>query len=97
MTKEQLKAYQQEQIANRQAELEQAQRERKAYLESEQYLKDQWEAQENRWAKKAAREGWCYTKRPFVSSLQRQQRAEGEKKEKIAFLEEQLKALKGEQ
>ena len=96
MTKEELKAYQQEMIANRQAELEQAQKEKDAYLESEEYQRDQWEAQQDRWEQKAKKEGWHYNRQPFVSALQRQQMEEREKKEKIAYLEEQLKALKGE-
>lgn len=97
MNREELKTYQQEQIANRQAELERSQKEHEEYLASEQYQRDQWEAQQDRWEAKARKEGWHYTRQPFISSLQRQQMAEGEKKEKIAFLEEQLKLLKGDQ
>lgn len=96
MNREELKAYQQEQIANRQAELEQSQKEHEEYLASESYQRDQWEKYQDLWEEKARKEGWHYTRKPFVSTLQKQQTAEQEKKEKIAFLEEQLKALKGE-
>ena len=94
--KEQLRQYQNESIAKRQAELDKSQQEHEEYLQSEQYLKDQWEAQEERWAKSFAKKGLVYHKKPFVSELEKQQMAEQAKEEKIAFLKAKLKELEGE-
>ncbi len=85
--------YQRECIAKRQAELDAAQAELESYQQSERYLKDQWDAQEERWAKKAAREGWHYEARPFVSALQRQQAERQATEQEIAFLREKLATL----
>ena len=93
MEKKDLVNYQQEAIAKRQAELDAAKEKRDAYLESEQYLRDQWEAQENRWAEKATREGWSYEKKPFVSALQRQQAEEQAIRQEVAYLKEKLAEL----
>lgn len=93
MNRQDLSSYQKEVLARRKAELEAAQAEMDAYLESEQYLKDQWDANEERWAKKAAREGWHYEPKPFVSALQRQQAEEQATKQEIAFLKEKIAKL----
>lgn len=93
MNRKDLSYYQKEVLAKRKAELGAAQAEMDAYLESEQYLKDQWEASEQRWAQKAAKEGWNYQKRPFVSALQRQQAEEQATRQEIAYLKEKLAKL----
>ncbi|MCR4582241.1 MAG: hypothetical protein K5764_01615 [Prevotella sp.] len=93
MNRQDLSSYQKEVLARRKAELEAAQAEMDAYLESEQYLKDQWDANEERWAKKAAREGWHYEPKPFVSALQRQQAEEQATRQEIAYLKEKLEKL----
>ncbi len=93
MNKQELINFQRANIAQRKAELEAAQAELEAYQESEQYLKDQWDFNEERWAKKAAREGWCYQKKPFISALQRQQAEEQATRQEIAYLKEKLAKL----
>ena len=95
--KEQLRAYQGESLKKRKAELEQNQKEFEAYLESEEFERDQWNAKEERWAKSFAKKGLHYEKKPFISALQRKQMQEQARQEEIAHLEEKLKALKGEQ
>lgn len=96
MEKKSLIELQKEKIAKRQAELNAAQADLEAYQESEQYLRDQWNAQEERWRKKAEKEGWQYTPKPFVSALQRQQAEEQATRQEIAYLKEKLAKLTGE-
>ena len=95
--REQLRAYQGESIAKRKAELEQQQKEYEDYLQSEQYQRDLWEHQQDLWKKKAKKEGWTYTRRPFISAADRQRMEQQTKEQEIAYLEEKLKTLKGEQ
>ena len=92
-----IRQYQKESIRKRQEELAAAQEEYEAYLESEEYERELWNAKEERWAKSYAKKGLHYEKKPFISALQRKQMQEQAKQEEIAHLEEKLKALKGEQ
>ncbi len=85
-----------ENIAKRQAELAKGKEEYEAYLQSEQHERDVWEQQQDLWEAKAKREGWNYTRQPFIGALERKQMAEAEKQRQIAELEEKLKTLKGE-
>ncbi len=93
MDKQDLISYQRECIAKRQAELEAAQAELEAYQESEQYLKDEWDANERRWLRKAAKEGWNYEPKPYITALQRQQAEEQATRQEIAYLKEKLATL----
>ncbi len=95
MDKRDLIAYQQNCIAKRKAELEAAQAELDAYKASEQYLKDQWDANEQLWVRKAKKEGWNYTPKPYVSEFQRQQEKEQATLQEIAFLKAKLAKLEG--
>ena len=88
-----LRAYQQEKIAERKAELEKAQKEQEDYLQSEQYQRDIWEHQQDLWAKKAKKEGWNYERKPFISAYEKQQQEQHAKQAEIAFLKAKLKAL----
>ncbi len=85
-----------ENIAKRQAELAKGKEEYEAYLQSGQHERDVWEQQQDLWEAKAKREGWNYTRQPFIGALERKQMAEAEKQRQIAELEEKLKTLKGE-
>ncbi len=91
-----LRQIQAENIAKRQAELAKGKEEYEAYLQSEQHERDIWEHQQDLWEAKAKKEGWHYTRKPFIGALERQQIAEAEKKRQIAELEEKLKSLKAE-
>ena len=73
--------------------LEKSKQEYEKYLASEEYERDQWEANEERWAKKAAKEGWHYTKKPFVTALDRQRAEENARKQEIAYLKEKIAQL----
>ena len=66
------------------------------YLASEQFQRDRWDNAQNFWAKKAKKEGWNYTKQPFVSAADRQRIAEQKRQEEIAYLQERIAALQGE-
>ncbi len=94
--REQLRAYQGESLEKRKAELEQNQKELEDYLESEQYQKDCWEKHQDLWEKKAKKEGWNYERKPFISAADRQRMEQQAKEQEIAFLQEKLAALKGE-
>ena len=96
MTRQELIAYQQECLDKRKAELEQAEKERQDYLNSEQYLRDCWEHQQDLWEQKAKKEGWHYTRQPFVSEYEKQQQEQQKTREEIAFLQKRLKELTGE-
>ena len=96
MDKKDLINYQKESLAQRQAELAKGKEEYEAYLQSEQHERDIWEQQQDLWEAKAKKEGWHYTRKPFIGALERQQIAEAEKKRQIAELEEKLKSLKAE-
>ncbi len=91
--KDQLLQTQKEAIAQRQAELAQAQEERAAYLESEQHERDAHEHYQDLWAAKAKKEGWTYKREPFVSAADRQRMAEEAKQREIAYLKEKLSKL----
>lgn len=96
MTENELRAYQREKAKERREQLAKLQQEEKEYKESEAYKRDVWEHHQDVWERKAKKEGWTYTRQPYVSALDRQKMAEQEKQQEIAFLEEKLKALKGE-
>lgn len=96
MDKKTLTQIQAENLAQRQAELAKGKEEYEAYLQSEQHERDIWEQQQDLWEAKAKKEGWHYTRQPFIGALERKQMAEAEKQRQIAELEEKLKALKGE-
>ena len=63
------------------------------YRQSEEYQRKQWEAEQDRWEAKARREGWHFTRRPFVGALERQQQAELARQREIAELKERLAKL----
>lgn len=96
MNENELRAYQSEKAKERREQLAKLQQEEKEYKESEQYKRDVWEHHQDLWERKAKKEGWNYTRKPYVSALDRQKMQEQEKQQEIAFLEEKLKALKGE-
>lgn len=64
-----------------------------AYRQTEAYQREQWERQQDRWARKAKKEGWTYQRKPFVGALERQQQAEQAKQREIAELKERLAIL----
>lgn len=66
------------------------------YLASEDFQRDRWDNAQNFWARKAKKEGWNYTKQPFVSAADRQRLAEQKQQEEIAYLKERIAALQGE-
>lgn len=92
--REQLRAHQGESIAKRKAELEQSQKEYEEYLASEQYQRDLWEHNQDLWEKKAKKEGWTYTRKPFISAADRKRIAQQTKEQEIAYLEEKIASLK---
>lgn len=96
MNENELRAYQREKAQERREQLAKLQQEEKEYRESEQYKRDVWEHHQDLWERKAKKEGWTYTRQPYVSALDRQRMQEQEKQQEIAFLEEKLKTLKGE-
>ena len=96
MTENELRAYQREKAQERREQLAKLQQEEKEYKESEQYKRDVWEHHQDLWERKAKKEGWTYTRQPYVSALDRQKMQEQEKQQEIAYLEEKIKALKGE-
>lgn len=71
----------------------QATAEEMAYRQSEEYQRKQWEADQDRWEAKAKKEGWHYSRRPFIGALERQQQAELAKQREIAELKERLAKL----
>ena len=95
MTKEERIALQQERISQRSAELEQADKEREAYLQSEQYQREQWEKYQDLWEEKARKEGWHYSRKPFIGALERLQQEEIARQREIAELKERLAKLEG--
>lgn len=96
MTENELRAYQREKARERREQLAKLQQEEKEYKESEEYKRDCWEHQQDMWERKAKKEGWTYKRQPYVSALDRQKMQEQEKQQEIAYLEEKIKALKGE-
>lgn len=96
MNRQELIAYQQESLCKRKAVLEQSAKEREDYLNSEQYLRDCWEHQQDLWEKKAKKEGWHYTRQPYVSEYEKQQQEQQKTREEIAFWKKRLKELTGE-
>lgn len=66
-----------------------------AFRQTDAYARQQWERCEDQWEKKARREGWAYTRRPFIGALERQQQAEMAKQREIAELKEKLAKLEG--
>ena len=83
-------AFQQKKAAEFRESLESARQAQKEYLNSEQYERDVWEAQEKRWQMKAAREGWKYTPKPYVSRNERKERVDKERHDKITALKSEL-------
>lgn len=67
-----------------------------AYRQTEAYQREQWEKDQDRWEQKAKKEGWNYTRKPFVGALERQQQAEQAKQREIAELKEKLAKLESE-
>lgn len=90
-----LRAYQAQQTKEREEQLERLQQENQDYLQSEAYQRESWEKYQDLWEQKAKKEGWHYTRKPFVSAADRQRVAEQSRQQEIAYLEEKLKALKG--
>jgi len=95
--REALRNYQSESLKKQKEELERKQAEYQNYLESEQYQKDIWEAGQDRWERKARKEGWTYKRVPFVSSQEKQAQAENARLQRISTLKEELKSLLTEQ
>jgi hypothetical protein len=73
----------------------QAAAEEMEYRQSEAYQREQWEKEQDRWEAKAKREGWSYTRKPFIGALERQKQAELAKQREIAELKEKLAKLEG--
>lgn len=97
MTNEEVRrAYQSEKAQEFEQQLAAAKEAQQAYLDSEQYKKDVWEAGEKRFAAKAKREGWTYTKRPYPNEAKVQAEAQQARMAEIEKLETRLKELKGE-
>lgn len=94
--REALREQQRAGIKKRQEELDNAQSELDNYLESEQYQRDVWEAGQDAWEQKAKKEGWAYTRKPFISAADRQRMVQQTKEQEIAYLQEKLAALKGD-
>lgn len=86
-------AYQAEQAAKQKADFEKRMEDQEAYMQSEEYLRDQHDAYEKLWAAKAQKEGWQYTPKPFKGALQRKQESEQQREAEIAYLKERLAAL----
>lgn len=61
---------------------------------TEERKKKMWECTEARWAKKAKKEGWSYTPKPYISEAERQAAA---RQERIAALKAELKQLMTEE
>ncbi len=93
MTNQERMAYQAQMLAKRKEARQQAAAEQRKYLQSEQYLRDRWENSQRFWAKKAKKEGWNYTKQPFVSAAERQAAKRQETKDEIAYLQEKIATL----
>ncbi|MBQ8153818.1 MAG: hypothetical protein IJ069_09095 [Prevotella sp.] len=91
-----LRAHQKESAQEFEERLKASKQAQMDYLESEDYERDCWEKNEDMWEQKARKEGWHYTRKPFVSALDRQEAADQRKAQKIAELEEKLRILKGE-
>ena len=66
-----------------------------AYRQTEAYQREQWEREQDRWERKAKKEGWHYTRKPFIGALERQQQEEIAKQREIAELKERLAKLEG--
>lgn len=90
-----LRAYQAQQAKEREEQLERLQQENQDYLQSEAYQRESWEKYQDLWEQKAKKEGWHYTRKPFVSAADRQRVAEQSRQQEIAYFEEKIKALKG--
>lgn len=90
-----LRAYQAQQTKEREEQLERLQQENQDYLQSEAYQRESWEKYQDLWEQKAKKEGWHYTRKPFVSAADRQRVAEQSRQQEIAYLEEKIRALKG--
>ncbi len=90
---EDIRKYQAEMAKEFTERLKQAQEEDKAYKESEQYKRDCWEHHQDMWEKKAKKEGWHYTRQPYVSALDKEKQAEQAKQEEMAALRLRLKEL----
>lgn len=64
-----------------------------AYRQTDAYQRERWERQQDLFEAKARREGWKYTRKPFVGAIERQQQAEQAKQREIAQLKERLAEL----
>ncbi len=95
--REALRNYQKESLNKRKEELDRQQAEYQAFLESEDYQREIWEKGQDRWEQKAKKEGWHYTRVPFVSQREKQEQAENARLQRVSALKEELKCLLKEQ
>lgn len=95
--REALRNYQKESLNKRKEELDRQQAEYQAFLESEDYQREIWENGQDRWEQKAKKEGWHYTRVPFVSQREKQEQAENARLQRVSALKEELKCLLKEQ
>lgn len=93
MIKEELRKLQEAELRERKERHDAAIKEMNEYLESEQAQRDAWEKREDYFEKKAKREGWHYTRLPFISAYDRQKMEEQKKAEKKAELRAKLEEL----
>lgn len=87
---------QKQKSAEWQEEFEKCQQAEREYLKSEQHEREAHEQYEDLWEQKAKREGWKYTRKPFVSAADRQRMAEEAKQQEIAYLKEKLAKLEAQ-
>lgn len=73
------------------------QQESAAYLRSEDYKRDLWEATEDSFEKKFKAMGKPYTRRPYISDAQKREEAEAARKERISSLKAELVDLLNEE
>ena len=74
--------------------MDKKQKEEQKVLLSEERRKSMWERTEARWAKKAKKEGWSYTPKPYISEAERQAAA---RRQRIEDLKQELKQLMSEE
>lgn len=88
-----IRKHQKEQAAKWSENLKEMQKEDEAFMNSEEYRRQVWESQEERWAKKAKKEGWHYVKKPFIGEAEIQAQADEARKQRIASLKSELRQL----
>ena len=87
------RAYQEEKAREWREKMAKAQQEEDDYRNSEQCKRDSWEHYQKVRQKAAAKRGYVYTPKPFVTALERQQMEEQRRREEVAFHEEKIKEL----